>query len=227
MHPRRTYFYLTTGPHQPLPDPATRPFPVRTVVTPPLSTTTSGSEDADEERRRELSPSPEVDLSSPEFDDMDDDIPMPSTPIGSFSGRYPRLRPGGLTRSARGVSPPLEKDEREFTQTAEGLQKRKLSGDMLAADPVVDHEMDLDDDEADIRDDGLFGAGEEPKTATALGVAHHIALVASPAIRPTFSLLGSKRDGDESWAKLDSMVGWDRHPENIDVEEIDGLFSDF
>jgi len=218
VHPRRTYFFLTTCARQPLPDPAMSPYIGRNIITPPLSSTASGSEDADEERRRELSPSPEVDL-SPEFDEMDDDVPMPCTPPGSFSGRIPRVS-GDVPRNHRSASPPLEKDEREFTQTAEGLQKRKMSGDLLAADPV-EQLMDLDDPS---RDDSLFGG--EPKTLSATLPAHMVQL-ASPAMRPTFSL-NLKRDGEgDTWAKLDSMLGWDRSPEHIELDELEGLMNEF
>lgn len=47
--------------------------------------------------------------------------------------------------------------------------------------------------------------------------------VTSPAIRPSFGL-NLKRDVEaESWARLDSMLEWDRSPENIELEELDGL----
>jgi len=161
-HPRRTYFFLTTCPHQPIPDSAEQAQEAmhhasRTIISPSLSGAESGtSEDADAmDRRRELSPSPEVDLSSPELDDIDDDIAMPNTPVGSFTG-HGFFGMGGMRmshlhthhhhhhhqgssaagRNHRATSPPLEKDEKEFTQTADGLlQKRKLGGDLLSGRP--------------------------------------------------------------------------------------------
>jgi len=149
---------------------------------------------------------------------MDDDIPMPSTPIGSFTGRFPPVGPGAA-RQQRSTSPPLEKDEKEFTQTAEGLQKRKLSGDMLSAELVL-QEMDLDDSS---RDD-LFGG--ESRTLT-VPLPPQLSLMASPAIRPTFSL-GLKKEGEpDNWAKLNSMLEWDRSPENIEIEELEGLMNDY
>lgn len=194
-------------------------FISRAIVTPPLSSTNSTSEDAEEERRRELSPSPEVDLSSPEFDDMDDDIPMPSTPIGSFSGRFPR-HGGAAARSQRGGSPPLEKDEKEFTQTAEGLQKRKLGSDKPAAETPY-HSMELDEGARD--DSNLFGG--ETKMLSA-GSLTHMPVIASPAMRPTFTF-SVRRDDMDSWAKFDSMLEWDRSPENVELEELDGLLNGF
>jgi hypothetical protein len=183
------------------------------------------------ERRRELSPSPEVDLSSPEFDDMDDDFAMPSTPIGSFSlrgGFYMPPRPvhSGSARHGRAVSPPLEKDEKEFTQTADGLQKRRLNGGDLAgpllstsASPVEQAglmSMDLERDEG-----SLFGGVVMMNAAS---------FVSSPAIRPstTMSLNFGRKDGEvDSWAKLEGMLEWDRSPENIELEELDGLLDDY
>lgn len=223
IHPRRTYFYLTTGPHQPLPGPSTVRLTQRTIISPSLSSATSGSEDADPDRRRELSPSPEVDLSSPEFDDMDDDVAMPTTPIGSLSVRFPLPSAVLSPRHHRGASPPLEKDEREFTQTADGLQKRKLSGDLLSAE-LVDHRMDLDDGSV-VRDDILFG--EAPRAANAGLLPSSMTFVTSPAMRPSFPL-NLRKDGEaESWSKLDNVLEWDRSPENIALEELDGLLIDF
>lgn len=221
VHPRRTYFYLTTCPHGPLPEPtmaALAAAHARTLVTP---SATSASEDAEDDRRRELSPSPEVDLSSPEFDDMDDDMPMPATPVGSFSGRQiPTLALPVQTQ--RGASPPLEKDEKEFTQTADGLQKRKLSGGLLPVkSELVVQSTELDEH---AKDDSLFG---EPKTSTATSQPPPMAFMASPAMRPAFSIT-TKKEGDmDGWAKLDSLLEWDRSPETIELDELDCLLNDY
>jgi len=249
VHPRRTYFYLTTYPHQPLPGPAhaaalSQLAHARAIISPSLSSAASisaNSEDADFEdaRRRELSPSPEVDLSSPEFDDADDDIAMPSTPIGSFSMRGFGLGPlqlgnGNLSGSAisssrhqRAASPPLEKDEREFTQTADGLQKRKLSGEMLSASANASPDQGVVIDFGSRDDSHLFGE-RTFLGATVTGLPT-TTFVTSPAIKPSpFALNFGKREGDsDNWAKLDHMLGWDRDPENIELEELDGLLNDY
>ncbi|KAK4454097.1 hypothetical protein QBC34DRAFT_177252 [Podospora aff. communis PSN243] len=238
VHPRRTYFYLTTCPHQPLPDPAaaatlSQLAHMRTIISPSLSSAASGSEDADPDRRRELSPSPEVDLSSPEFDDMDDDLAMPTTPIGSLSLRGFGMPPGHFShgvglpgRNHRAASPPLEKDEKEFTQTADGLQKRKLSGYLLSGDGNAAANMDVDYCAKD--DSGLFG-GEKMLMATPAMTVGHINFVTSPSIRPsTMSLNFGKRDTEaDSWLKLENMLEWDRSPENIELEELDGLLKGY
>ncbi|KAL2127632.1 hypothetical protein VTI74DRAFT_10381 [Chaetomium olivicolor] len=235
VHPRRTYFYLTTCPHQPLPDPVQAPAlshlaHSRTIISRSPSTAPSMSaDDSDMERRRELSPSPEVDLSSPELDEMDEDYAMPSTPIGSFSmrGFYMPPRPihGGSGRPGRAASPPLEKDEKEFTQTADGLQKRKLNGDLLSVSnpPPIEQtvSMDLERDES-----SLFGVMPVTGGFTSMPP---ISFVSSPAIRPsTMSLNLGRKDGEmDSWAKLEGMLEWDRSPENIELEELDGLLNDY
>lgn len=169
---------------------------------------------------------------------MDDDFAMPSTPIGSFSlrgGFYmpPRPIPSGSGRHGRASSPPLEKDEKEFTQTADGLQKRKLNGDLLSsggnAPPVVVEPMDLERDEG-----ALFGVmpGGAAPVAVATGMSSVVppmSFVSSPAIRPsTMSLNFGRKDGEmDSWAKFEGMLEWDRSPENIELEELDGLLVDY
>ncbi|KAI1099966.1 hypothetical protein F4804DRAFT_320227 [Jackrogersella minutella] len=212
VHPRRTYFYLNTCPHLPLPDPSAH----RAIITPSLSSSASTSEDTDCERRRELSLSPEVDLSSPEFDDMDDDIPMPGTPMGSVSGRH---RSTNVPRNHKGEEPPLEKDEKEFTQTADGLQKRKANGHLLRSDPL--EQVSIDDG---MQNEQLFG---EPPRGLAPSLLPHMAFLTSPAMRPSL-IIPTKRDGEaESWTKLDAALEWDRSPETIELDELDCLLDDF
>lgn len=215
VHPRRTYFYLTTYRHQPIPDPSTAQFPQRAIISPSLSSIASRSDEADAERRRELSPSPEVDLSSPEFDG--DDAMTPPTPTGSFSGR---LEP--VIRNNRASSPPLEKDEKEFTQTARGMQKRKLTREIQMSgvpSDMEDHPMRSPDAEA------LFGDGKH------LNPAHTGVFASSPAMKPSFSISGLKRgfeDSSSMWVRIEGVMEWDmRSPENVELDELDGMFDDF
>jgi hypothetical protein len=222
VHPRRTYFYLTVCPHQPLPNPSSIQLAQRAIVTPSLSSSSSTSEDAesaDADRRRELSLSPEVDLSSPEFDEMDEDVHMPGTPMGSASVSV-RHRPMTSMSRSQKDEPPLEKDEKEFTQTADGLQKRKLSGSLLSAGPVDN--VDMYDG---VQSDSLFG---EPKgLSLAPSLLPHMAYLTSPAMRPSLTM-PSKRDGEaENWSKLDAMLDWDRSPETVELDELDCLLNDF
>ncbi|KAI3321105.1 hypothetical protein HD806DRAFT_213095 [Xylariaceae sp. AK1471] len=217
VHPRRTYFYLTTCPHLPLPD----PFSIQrsAIVTPSLSSSGSTTEDTDNDRRRELSLSPEVDLSSPEFDDMEDDYPMPGSSLGSASGRHRPIH--NLSRIHKSEEPPLEKDEKEFTQTADGLQKRKARGELLSATPV--DQLGIDDG---MQNEQLFG---EPHRTFIPSFLPHMAFMTSPAMRPTLTIPAPmKRDGEaEGWSKLDAMLDWDKSPETIELDELDCLLDDF
>ncbi|KAI8628447.1 hypothetical protein F5Y19DRAFT_486124 [Xylariaceae sp. FL1651] len=217
IHPRRTYFYLTTHPHLPLPDSLS--IQRSAIVTPSLSSSGSTTEDTENDRRRELSLSPEVDLSSPEFDDMEDDWPMPGTPMGSISGRHRSLHT--LSRIHKAEEPPLEKDEKEFTQTADGLQKRKARGELLSATPV--DQLGIDDG---MQHEQLFG---EPHRGLAPGFLPHMAFMTSPAMRPSLTIPAPiKRDGEaEGWSKLDAMLDWDKSPETIELDELDCLLDDF
>lgn len=214
VHPRRTYFYLTTYQHQPIPDPSNIHFPQRSIISPSLSSAASRSDEADTERRRELSPSPEVDLSSPEFED--EDIATPPTPSGSFSGRVEPVR------NTRASSPPLEKDEKEFTQTARGMQKRKQSGDIQMSG--IPSEMDYHPTK-NLDSDSLFGEGKH------LSVLNTSVFVSSPAMKPSLALSTLKRGFEESndlWGRVDGGMEWDlRSPENVELDELDGMLDDF
>ncbi|PKK44510.1 hypothetical protein CI102_11734 [Trichoderma harzianum] len=204
VHPRRTYYFLTTQPRQPLPD-FNASLQQAASLTPSVSLTEdSGSEDI-EARRRELSPSPEVDLSATEFDNADDDVAMPMTPIGSFSSQRSRLVLG-----PRNNSPPLEKDEREFTQTADGLQKRKLNAEVPQPETVERHSVATMDY---YRDDAWF-ADSRPSAATIF--------LASPSIKPSISA-GRKEDDTEAWLRLNKLFEWGKGAESIEIDELDCL----
>lgn len=243
VHPRRTYFYLTTTPHQPLPDTSQPAAKTRELAT-PSATSASEAEEDDDERRRELSPSPEVDLSAPEFDDMDDDdVPMPGTPIGSLPGRHNSV----LIMAAqahRGNSPPLEKDEKEFTQTADGLQKRKLSGGLLGMRMELSTEPQSTEtavDEHNSKEETLFDGLKAPAPASAKeetlldglrapasGQTPAMALFASPAIRPFGLDLKKDKDADNLiWAQLDGQLDWDRSPETVELDELDRMLTGY
>ena len=149
-HPRRIYFYLTTQPHQPLPACSSEsPLPSsrRALISPSLS---SDDDDHETRKREAMSPSPEVDLSPapPHPDEVDPDVvaredvyfdapPVvgaAATPPGSFGVRTSLGRdashPDADAMSHRAPSPPLERDEREFTRTASAMQsKRSRSAD--------------------------------------------------------------------------------------------------
>jgi hypothetical protein len=217
IHPRRTYFYLATCPHLPLSDPYSAQRVA--IVTPSLSSSGSTTEDTDHDRRRELSLSPEVDLSSHEFDGLEDDYPTPRTSIGSVSGRHRLLHT--YSRLHRADEPPLEKDEKEFTQTADGLQKRRARGELLSATPA--DQLGIDDG---MQNEQLFGETHRTFIPSFLP---HMAFMTSPAVRPTLTIPAPiKRDGEaEGWSKLDALLDWDKSPETIELDELDCLLDEF
>ena len=121
--PRRTYFYLTTYSQQSIPDASALNFQSRAIISPSKPGAVSRIDETDAERRREVSPSPEVDLSSPDIEN--DDIAIPLRLDGVSSGL-----PAALPRNHRTTLPPLEKDETEFVQTAREIQKRNINVDV-------------------------------------------------------------------------------------------------
>ncbi|OAA70515.1 hypothetical protein ISF_02489 [Cordyceps fumosorosea ARSEF 2679] len=203
VHPRRTYFFLTTQPRQEIPDPSiAQPTLPVAIITPSVSLTDDSGSDA-EGRRRELSPSPEVDLSPHDLEDSLNDMFLPNTPAGSFSSRRVRI-----ARDFRHDSPPLEKDEREFTQTADVVLKRKLS----EATPVVVDPADRSIlAEYGFRDDMWFGENRASSTT---------AFLASPAIKPSVGPLIRKDEDADNWLRL---FGGEQGAESIEIDELEGL----
>jgi len=215
IHPRRTYYFLTTCPRQLF----TESIPIlptsQSIVTPSVSLTDdSGSDDADA-RRRELSPSPEVDLSPHQFEEeADDDFVMPITPVGSFSNQR-HLLP---RRISRHNSPPLEKDEREFTQTANVLQKRKFTKET----PTSESADRSTSSEYGYRDEMWFGDNRLFAPAT---------FITSPAVNPNNLSSGisgvkssaRKEDEGESWLMMSKLLEWEGGAESIEIDELDGL----
>lgn len=196
VHPRRTYYFLTTYPRQPLPESGSlEPLSRMPAITPSVSLTDdTGSDDVDA-RRRQLSPSPEIDLPPPDFDDAHDSGLMPLTPVGSV----PKFRIRDLGDLAHDL-PALEKDEREFTQTADILQKRKFTDKPSLLDMEYGH-----------RDDMWFSDYNVT------------ALMTSPAVKPSIHSTVRKEDESESWVKLHKLSEWDQDAESIEIDELDGL----
>ena len=232
------------------------------IISPSLSSG-AGEEEGEEEEecgresrsRIAPSPSPEIDLSAPDLD-VDEDVGSPITPGGSFS-----VHKGSVLRDSsaatvdvahnrRAASPPLERDEREFEQTASSLQKRKHlsqpegvkqdygdddSGDTGSA-PAV-QPVDDSDESAVMRSSQaaveLFGPG----TSMAFDLT-------SPLLRPQsqkrYSVGGEEMEGVQlERAAAEAAQGHDhaieanwqwaesRQPEFIGVEELDEMFGGY
>lgn len=165
-------------------------------------------------------------------------LDAPPTPTGSFTGSFTgrihsRAPSTNSMSNHRAVSPPLEKDEREFTQTAQGMQKRQLSQDgntigsrLLAQTPVKDaseHAPEAEDTAAKNMEivESLFGRAHMASAD----------LISSPAVKPivvAVPSLGKRGFEEVEWMDSDEQWDWDmRSPEHIALEELDGLFDDF
>jgi hypothetical protein len=176
-------------------------------VSPSISSDIDLSEFAEIGSRRQLSQSPEVDLSSPELDGMECDVTTPSTSVSPVR-RAPVFQ---RERRSRGGSPALEKDEREFTQTANGLQRKKI-GPHIFPPETLDPGPGLDE--------SLFCDTGAVSYSLALAT-----MVVSPAMRPTPATGVVKKDVEwESWFKPCGLLDWDEMPENMELEELDCLF---
>lgn len=208
----------------------------------PTPSATSGSDVDEDDRRRELSPSPELELEPYRPDEFEDEEePMPATPLGSYPSRH-----SIASQTSRTAEPPLEKDEKEFTQTANGLQRRKLSGDFmlhagLSSEPASHPTAGVTVDEH-TKDDTLFGEakaldvainaqhtlGTPPTSSLQLMSSPHIHPAARPAM-PAFSLdMGkAKSDHETFYSHFDSQLGWDRSPEQVDLDELDSMLTGF
>jgi hypothetical protein len=82
------------------------------------------SVDGEDVLARQRSPSPEVDLSSPDFEEDEIDLDGASG-SARHSPEFPdHHRHARLIHSHRAASPPLEGDEKEFTQTASAVRER-------------------------------------------------------------------------------------------------------
>ncbi|KAJ5211776.1 uncharacterized protein N7498_003422 [Penicillium cinerascens] len=122
IHPRKVYYYLTTFPRQPIPE--SSDDLVLGIDGKHITPSVSSLDEDEEDAIRERSPSPEVDLSSPDFEQNEDDLDSPAgrgTSMDQFPDSSSHSR---LMHSNRAASPPLEGDEKEFTQTASAVRER-------------------------------------------------------------------------------------------------------
>ncbi|EER26530.1 hypothetical protein D8B26_003083 [Coccidioides posadasii str. Silveira] len=143
VHPRKVFFYLTNSTPQPLPEDSSdiiSPPAAAKQITPSLSNASIDLDDSDEAlERARMSPSPEVDLSSPAFEHEETGLSVehstpgrPPTPTGSYSVRSRMAHNYRISHSSRAVSPPLEGDEKEFTLTASSVRERTSAEDSAA-----------------------------------------------------------------------------------------------
>ena len=267
VHPRKVYFFLTTSPRQDIPDDSSDIInnsavgtKGKRIISPSLSNASvDGDAEAAEERKREaLSPSPEVDLSVHDVaihgKNSVTEFAVPGTPAASsYSGRSSLARDGsnasqsdtGLNHNHRAASPPLERDEKEFTQTASSMRMRGMSLDNPTLRPSTEalHEITVDESEEQV-------ASRNQQAAEDLfGAQHHhglgnIALMSSPMVKPAQPAViaretikkEEKTDIEMQDSSPTSILGqsgmgglpWDaREPEDIQIEDLDDLFGGY
>ncbi|QIW94799.1 hypothetical protein AMS68_000317 [Peltaster fructicola] len=244
VHPRRLYFYLTTMPQQPLPS-ATDILPQLIRITPSLSSADDEEEEPYHRSRVELSPSPEVDLSSPELDDEDDE---PASPARSFQTRSQERTqsPKDLSHNRRAVSPQLEPEEKTFKQTANQLYKQEQERQNSL------REVDMDVVAGAINENESVARSIEAEENARDAVAElfeHAQHLHMPVSTMTFSspmmlpqshdtinaqLKSTRRDEVMEHMSLDvgpkdetmEIIAWDslQSPENIELAELEDMF---
>ncbi|UJO19708.1 uncharacterized protein CLAFUR5_09998 [Fulvia fulva] len=255
VHPRRLYFYLTTTPYQPIPATVTEPIPkANRIISPSLSSASAADEENEYLRRREaLSPSPEVDLSSPELEEDHGDAPP--TPGGSFPARnsISRDRSASYTHPRRNASPPLETEEQDFKQTASALyeeaQKRRNSQHSqqdvnMDGDAAGGADQDADSVTMSIEPEETeeSAALKNSEAAAALfGPSDHVHVTStqqmefsSPYLQPHKVDLQDETDhmtlsfgkDDHHISLPEAALGWDslQSPEDIEVGDLDDMF---
>lgn len=277
VHPRKVFYYLTTLPRQEnlvhssdlLASPlitslGSRGKGGKRVISPSLSNASidEDAESVEDRKRAALSPSPEVDLSAPDLDPDapgNDDYQIPLTPVGtSFSGRSSLARDGtngsasegiNLVHNHRAASPPLEGDEKEFTQTASNMRMRGMSLDELnirestevevprSQDPLDMHINETEEERARRNREAaatLFG-GHETGTGINLGPMSSFFGRSSQGM----GFLERNRREDTADVEMKDLVspevtpswlsmGLDiRDPESVELEELDDLLGGY
>ncbi|KAK8164907.1 hypothetical protein BKA80DRAFT_309084 [Phyllosticta citrichinensis] len=246
-HPKRIYFFLNTCPHQPIPEPnetSAAAVAQARIISPSLSSAADESEEDERDRRARvaMSPSPEVDLSSPELDDDSD-----TTTFSSHGSLVRGASTSNIAHNRRAASPPLERDEREFTATASSLQKRSRSqehetkpdfstGPPSSSSSNIDGEENLSGDEPESEESAAVRNSEAAALLFGHSVESNASIatmdfeVSSPVFRPVDQGLGGKTDAmedvrvhdDDTWEWSD----W-KSPETVELDELDDLLGGY
>ncbi|KAI4693464.1 uncharacterized protein J4E88_001836 [Alternaria novae-zelandiae] len=230
-HPKRVYYFLSTCPHQPIPADGTSTAMAPRIVTPSLSSATSEEEDADARSRGRMSPSPELDLS--DYDSHDSD---------PFSKQSHLPTTANISHNRRAQSPPLEKDEREFTQTASFLQQRRMSQEAerersasASAEPTQQSDVKMEEVAVSVEETVESAAQKDSEAAAALFgqmdqlMTFQSALSpSSPALKPVLHIEMPPPSLKRKSIKLELDDDWImKSPELIDLDELDDLFGGY
>ncbi|KAL9112092.1 MAG: hypothetical protein Q9227_003469 [Pyrenula ochraceoflavens] len=250
VHPRKVFYYLTTSEHQSLPensdDIIAPAIGHHKLVTPSISTPSVDQDDLDVEirERARLSPSPEIDLSTPDDEDLGDAPMTTSTTDGSFSSRSSLGRDGSIAESQppqhRAPSPPLEADERGFTETATAVRRRGMSLHEPTVRPSTEGGNDQIENQEEAGDTKqhrdqefgfeLFGHQQNGLAAPAPNV-----MMSSPMMQPRELHVQTETKKPSSEVTVDTELkdvdmtsAWElMSPETVEVEELDNLFAGF
>jgi len=231
-HPKRIYYFLSTCPHQPIPVDASNPSAAARIITPSLSSAASEEEDLDARSRERMSPSPELDLS-----DYDENSADPFT-----TQSHPPTT-ANIANNRRAQSPPLEKDEREFTQTASFLQQRRRSMEAerqrsasASLEPTQKPDIIMEEVHISVEETEESAARKNSEVASALfGQLEAAATFAtafapsSPAIRPILHIEMPPPALKPHTVQLDlEDLDWAmKSPETIAIDELDDLFGEY
>ena len=236
-HPKRIYFYLTTQPRQAFPDPPERADQVARIISPSLTSAENEDDDKQSRSRAAMSPSPEVDLSPPDTEHYE----PPTSPHAYFSHAHSlsqfSTRDSSTSSLVQGqASPPLEGDEREFTQTATSLQQRRRSESMKEPSQqapamkveLVDETMTDDSEESRARHNrsdaaALFGQGESHLSVAKVSFMDS----SSPMLRPQlveFDMNTGKPDVHDMRLADDFSAFV---CESVEMDELDDLFTNY
>lgn len=252
-HPRRVYYYLTVSPRQEIPEYVEPLAAGKRIISPSISSGPDEEEIRDARARDVMSPSPEVDLSSPELDFLQESSdPASAQDLGGVTTDV------DTSHNHRGVTPPLESDEREFTETASSMQLRKASEQAelqrqesekamqmsVDAPDVIIHESEPSamshfeetQERADQRNreaaDALFGQAHHllPVVTLSSPMMRSVELAPLRAISPlpkrTFATYEAESMSIDSFDS--SLEVWDelQSPETVELDELDNLLGD-
>ena len=245
VHPRKVFFFLTTQPRMPLLSSSDDILPPTLLsiknLTPSVSDHSQGDDDLDLDRRdrARFSPSPEVELYSPDLDHDDPmEIPAPGELFSARSSLNPDGTPDIHPKSNRAPSPPLEEDERGFTETATAVRARGMSlhnptvqVSIESAEKPAVVEVSEETPEQRLKRDRELGLALFGHTNQALHVPDQKQLASSPMIQ-------AKPDHQAPVAKVNLTLDMDdietgvaswtlMSPEHIDVEDLDEMFMGF
>jgi hypothetical protein len=210
-------------------------------ITPSVSDHSQVDEELDlgERDRARLSPSPEVELYSPDLDqDEPMELPTPGEHFSARSSLNPDGTPDVRRKSNRAPSPPLEEDERGFTETATAVRARGMSlhnptvhaSVEVEAKPTIIEVAEETPEQRLKRDRelglALFGHGHQ-----SLQLPDQKVMTSSPMIHAKPDHTAAITKGNLTLDLDDIEIGvasWSMmSPEQIDVEELDEMFMGF